>query len=123
MSSPPDYAWILFDDICDIIGHADEWPSNIRQLFWSGNVTHFNRLKLCDFVAVNGLNPEVFHEWIDVVGLARDLSALNEFKSLLHTFTTNPEKWNRACAFHVLNYRYEYISEVKWYLPMSKRHN
>ena len=91
MASPPNYAWILFDDICDIIGHADEWTSNIRQSFWSRNVTHLNSFKLCALVAVNGLNQEVFLEWIDVVGLARDLSALNEFKSLLHTFTTNQE--------------------------------
>ena len=60
----PDYAYILFDDICDIIGPSNEWPEKILKLFWTQNVTH----------------------------LARDNSALNEFKSLLHTFTTNTSK-------------------------------
>ena len=28
----PDYAYILFDDICDIIGPSDEWPEGILKL-------------------------------------------------------------------------------------------
>ena len=109
MASLPDYAWILFDDICDIIGPSEQWPKKILDLFWPRNVKHLNRFILCAFVAVNGLNPEVFLEWADVMLLARDQSALNEFRSLLETFTTNPEKWDRAYAFHVLNHRYKFI--------------
>ena len=34
MSEIPDYAYILFDDICEIIGPSDEWPEGILKLFW-----------------------------------------------------------------------------------------
>ena len=61
----PDYAYILFDDICDIIGPSDEWPEGILKLFWSRNVKHWDCFMLCVFVAVNGLNSEVFLEWVD----------------------------------------------------------
>ena len=60
MSEYPDYAYILFDDICNIIGPSDEWPEGILKLFWSRNVKHWDHFMLCAFVAVNGLNPEVF---------------------------------------------------------------
>ena len=48
---------------------------------------------VCTFVVVNGLNPEIFIEWIDVIGMATDKHSIREFKSLLDTFTKNPEKW------------------------------
>ena len=120
MSDIPDYAFILFDDICDIIGPSSEWPEKILKLSWTPNVKHWDKFILLTFVVVNGLNPKIFLEWIDVMHLARDESALNEFKSLLHTFTTKTSKWNRAYGYHILNHRYEYLTgEVKCYLPMG----
>ena len=116
----PDYAYMLFNNICDIIGPSNEWPEKILKFFWTQNVKHWDRFILTTFVVVNGLNPEIFLEWIDVMHLARDNSALNEFKSLLHTFTTNTSKWNKAYGYHILNHRYDYLTgEVKCYLPMA----
>ena len=119
----PDYALILFDDICDIVGPSEEWPSVIRELFWSPNVTHNNHLKLCAFVAVNGLNPEVFIEWVDLMGLARDDASRREFCSWLIELTTKQEKWKKIYAYHVLNHQYEFVTgEVKFRLPMNVNH-
>ena len=84
-SESPDYAYILFD-ICDIIGPSECWPKKILELFWSPNVGHWDRFMLCTFVVVNGLNPEFFLEWIDVIGMATDKLSVREFKSLLDTF-------------------------------------
>ena len=115
MSYPPDYAYILWDDICDIIGQEDEWPTKIRNLFWQPNCKHVDRFQLATYVVVNGLNPEVFMEWVDVMHLARDLSAKKEFESLLNAFNSNPMKWNNIC-----NHQYEYLNgEVKYRLAMS----
>ena len=118
----PDYAYILFDDICDIIGPAEEWPVVIRTLFWTPGVTHFNRMKLCAFVVVNGLHPEVFMEWVDLMGVARNTSSRREFISWLTELTTNPYKWRRVYAFHVLNHQYEFVTgEIKLRLSMSDK--
>ena len=72
-------------------------------------------------LSVNGLNPEVFLEWIDMIGLAKNEASLTEFKSLLRTFTKNSSKWNKAYAYHILNHHFEFISgEIKCYFPMDK---
>ena len=34
-SEYPDYAYIFFDDICDIIGPSGQCPKEIFELFWS----------------------------------------------------------------------------------------
>ena len=33
MAEFPDYAYILWDDICDIIGDSENWPNKIKKLF------------------------------------------------------------------------------------------
>ena len=85
-SEYPDYAYILFDDICGLIGPSEHWPKKILELFWSRNVGHWDRFMLCTFIVVNGLNPEIFLEWIDVIGMATDKHSVREFKSVLDTF-------------------------------------
>ena len=120
MSDIPDYAYILFDDICNVIGPSNEWLEKILKLFWSRNVKHWDRFLLTTFIVVYRLNPEVFLDWINVIHLARDNAALEELKYLIHTFTTNTSKWNRAYGYNILNHRYEYLrGEVKCDVPMS----
>ena len=43
-SEIPDYAYILFDDICDIIGPSEQWPKKFLELFWSRNVGHWDQI-------------------------------------------------------------------------------
>ena len=81
MADYPDYAYILFDNICDIIGPSDEWPKRILELFWSREIKHWDHFVLSAFVVINGLNPDMFLEWIDIIGLAKDENSLREFKS------------------------------------------
>ena len=118
----PDFAYILFDDICDVMGPSDEWPLGILKIFWRPNTSHWERFILCTFVAVNGLNPEMFYEWVDLMSLARDSDAKNEFRCLLHSFISNPQKWDKAYAYHVLNHRFEFVNgKVKCYLGSDKK--
>ena len=123
MSDFPDYAFILWDDICDIIGDSDKWPTKIKNLFWSRNVTHYNRLILCAFVYVNGLNPEVFMEWSDVVGLCRDTTAVREMETWFQEFETNQKKWRNIYQYNIFNHQYEFLNgEVKYRLKWNNRH-
>ena len=87
-----DYAYVLFNNVCDVVGPSDEWSILILILFWRPHTKHWERFILCTFVAVNGLNPDMFLEWIHVMSLARDESTLQEFKYFLHTFTQKSAK-------------------------------
>ena len=40
MADIPDFTYILFDNICDIIGPSEEWPEGILKLFWTRNLKH-----------------------------------------------------------------------------------
>ena len=62
MSCNPYYAYILWDDMCDIMVPENEWPSKICHLLWTPKCKYVERFQLAAFVVVNGLNPEVFME-------------------------------------------------------------
>ena len=55
----------LWGDILDIIGPVKKWPPKMRNLFFKQGLSHFERLKVCTFVYVNGLNPVMFFEGAD----------------------------------------------------------
>ena len=40
----------LWLDIQDIIGPVKKWPPKMRNLFFTGCLTHYERLKVCAFV-------------------------------------------------------------------------
>lgn len=92
--------------IQDIIGPAKDWPKNIRKLFWTKHVNHWNRLRLSAFVYVNGLNPLIFLEWAHLLNLCRDKAAQEH---LIYLFRTYPTKKYRLYAWSVGNNRYEYL--------------
>ena len=73
-------------EIQDLIGSADRWPPNIRRLFWTKNLTHFQRILVCAFAFSNGLHPEVLLEWVKLFRLARDESTYREFVGPLEAF-------------------------------------
>ena len=97
----------LWADIQDIVGKASLWPYKIRRLFWTKNIKHWDRILICCFVFVNGLNPVVFLEWCDLKGLCRDYSARNEIVSLLSAFENNPSKYKNWYQYNVTKGRWE----------------
>ena len=56
--------FLLWHSIQDVIGRAVLWPVTIRRLFWASSLNHWQRIQLCSFAYVNGLNPEVLFEWL-----------------------------------------------------------
>ena len=99
----------LWGTIQDIIGNASLWPRRIRRLFWTKNITHWNRILVCLFVYTNGLNPEFFYEWAQIRGMCSDNSARRELHSLLSAFERDPKKYNWY-AYNVSHNRYETLA-------------
>ncbi len=77
------YQWAL---IKDIIVPAPLWPHRIRVLFLTRNLTHFQRFLLACFVFVNGLSPDDFMHWSDLMHLCRNLSAREHLVQLFQRF-------------------------------------
>ena len=110
--------WTL---IQDIIGPANLWPHKIRELFWKKNLKHFHRIIVCAFVYVNGLNPELFFEWCELLELGRDRPAKNHFRALFRYFD-NGNCSRSLYAFNVTNRRYEYLDgTVRRYVNRQNR--
>ena len=113
----------LWLDIQDIVGPVRKWPPKMRNLFFTGHLSHYERLKVCAFVYVNGLNPEMFFEWSEHFQLISDQEALHECKAWFKEFETAIWKWGEIYQFNVYHHRYEYIdSHVKFYLPLGLLH-
>ena len=54
----------LWWEIQDIIAPAAIWPENMK-LFWTKNLNHEERHRICAFVIYNGLNPEVKNKYFN----------------------------------------------------------
>ena len=100
----------LWSEICEIIGDPSLWPVDIRKLFWTKNIKNFDRLRVCAFVFVNGLNPAIFLEWCDIMGLLRDLSAKEHVRYLLGKFEDQHPTYTKYFAYNVTMRRLEFIN-------------
>jgi len=66
-----------------------------------------------------GVNPEIVMEWTKLIVLGRDESAYRHFQNFFQSFLVKSIKLN---AFHVGNWRYEYIDgTVRHYIHKSAR--
>ena len=111
--------WIL---IQDIIGPASSWPHLIRKLFWTKNVTHFNRVLMVAFVYVNGLHFDVFLKWCEIIGSYRDRAARNHVIALHKLIENQKYKSTSLYAYNVFQKRYEYLDgSFRRYIHRSRR--
>ena len=110
----------LWMSIQDIIGPTYLWPVNIRRLFWIGNLNHFQRIVVSTFVYVNGLNPEIFMQWVELLNLARNPEAIRHFNAIFRLFESGRNY--RLYAYNVSNNRYEYLDgSIRIYTHKSRR--
>ena len=110
----------LWTYVQDIIGVANHWPLTIRKLFWTKGVKHNDHLILAAFVHFNGLNPEVFMEWVELIGLCGDGAARWEFLAVFKKFREGAGY--NLYAYIVARKFYEYLEKtVQIYLPKSQR--
>ena len=113
----------LWEDIQDIIGPVKKWPPKMREMWFKSELDHFQRLKVCAFVFVNGLNPDIFFEWADFFNLLKDRTALRECRIWFQEFETKVWKWDQIYQYNVYHHRYEFINgAVKFYMPLGILH-
>ena len=111
----------LWTSIQDIIGPAPQWPHLIRRLFWTKNLKHWDRILVCTFCFINGLNPLVLEEWAVLIGMCSNRSAINHMRALLRLFEGGRNY--TLYAWNVSNRRYEYLDgRVGLYTHRSRRH-
>ena len=113
----------LWLDIQDIIGPVCNWPPKIRNLFFTDNLTHYQRLKVCAFVYVNSLNPVMLFKWNEHFRLVMKPDAQRECRNWFKEFDTNVFKWQDMYQYNVYHHRYEFIDgRVKFHLPLGVLH-
>ena len=113
----------LWLDIQEIIGPVKNWPPRIRNLFFKEKASDYERLKLCAFCYINGLNPELFFEWAHYLKILKDDTAKRECTTWLHEFETNNIKWKRIYQYNVYYHRYEFIDgSIKFHMPLNVLH-
>ena len=81
----------------------------MRNLFFKKHLSHYEHLKVCAFVYVNGLDPKFLWEWAKYFELFKDAEALLECKSWFKEFEVQIWKWREIYQFNVYHHRYEYI--------------
>jgi hypothetical protein len=70
------------------------------------------------FVFVNGLNPSIFLQWIQLRGLARDRQAQNHFAYLFDQFEKDPTKFGYGLyAYNVTMGHYQKINGERHTYP------
>ena len=104
---------LLFLLIEDLIGPSKEWPLWIKNLFFKQNLNHSERPLICSFIIFNGLDPEIFYDWVQKKNLARDQNALKEIKSLCNAYKNNPEQWKKIYTFCTKEKKWYYIDGVQ----------
>lgn len=110
----------LWVDIQDIIGPAHLWPVTIRRLFWTRPLGHWDIILICAFSYVNGLNPEVLIEWIQLLSLVKNDSTIRHMQSF---FALIERGRNYSLyAWNVLMWRYEWLDgRPRIYLNRERR--
>ena len=113
--------FVMWEDIQDIIGPAREWPYRIRRLFWTRNLNHFQRILVCSFCWVNGLNPLVLMEWMELMNQLRDGAAVRHVRALFRIFEERHRNYN-LYAYNVSQGYYQYIDgRIRHYVPRNQR--
>lgn len=110
----------LWRDLQDVVGPARLWPYNIRKLFWKKNLKHWERILLAAFAYVNGLNPEMFLDWVKLMGLCRDNSGIRHFTAFFRLVDSG--RMYKLYAYNVTNNRYEYLDgTIRHYIHRNNR--
>ena len=111
----------LWNDIQDIIGPAESWPTFQQKLFRKRHLNHAERPMLAAFVIFNGLNPVVFLDFGLLISSFRDSQAINEMKCWMQNFKMDPDKWATYYTFCTYTMKWYHLNgyEKINHLPFS----
>lgn len=104
--------WMVLQDI---MGDAKLWPTKIRKYFWTlKNLTNWERKLTCVFVFINGLNPEIFLEWVDLID--PNSAGRRYMESLLNKFEAHPSLYE-LYGFDVSTGHYHWLNGRRYRRP------
>ena len=107
--------------ITELVGPAKLWPPRVRRLFWTKNIVHFDRFLVCCFAWVNGLDPKILFEWVELLGLCRDRAARQHMENLFKYFEEGRYD-RRYYAYNVSFNNYFWLDgTIRRYVHKSKR--
>ena len=108
--STPGEAQLWFD-IQDLVGPAGLWPHVIRRWFWTKHLNYMQRQIVSAFVFINGLDPSIFLQWVNIKNLARDQAAHAHFAYLFDRFEQDPKLYGYGLyAYNVTMACYQKIN-------------
>ena len=101
----------LWSTIVDIVGPVGNWPKHIRPLFWKKDIKDKERFKLSVFIYVNGVNPELFYEWIHAIKILnpKNKSGWAHIRYLFKIMEEGREKRRTWYAWNVHENRSQYL--------------
>ncbi|CAG2247119.1 unnamed protein product [Mytilus edulis] len=102
------------------LGQQDYGLTTLEKLFWKKNLKHWERILLAAFAYVNGLNPEMFLDWVKLMGLCRDNSGIRHFTAFFRLVDSG--RMYKLYAYNVTNNRYEYLDgTIRHYIHRNNR--
>ena len=103
-----DRFWPLWTDIQDLIGPATAWPRSMRAFFWTRDIRHWPRIRMCAFAYINGLPPAMLLHWGEMMGCwTRDSRQSKHIVRLLRYFEDGRQY--KLWAWNVLQGRCEWL--------------
>ena len=98
----------LWLNIIDIIGTINLWPKDVRKLFWEKNWDHEQKFKVAVFVYINGLNPLLLYDWIELYGNTNQNGKIH-IRYLIDLFEDGNRYRRQYYSWNVAQARYQYL--------------
>jgi hypothetical protein len=99
--------------IQDLIVPTYDWPYYTRRLFWIKPLGHFQRALIAAFGYINGLNPVILIEWLQLMNLSFPAHHVRHISALYNLYA-----WNTSQR------QYQYLDgRVRIYQPAYLRKN
>ena len=106
----------LWTEIKDIVGKASLWPRNVHRIFWTENSTHFERIIMCAFTYVNGLNPAVLLEWLCLVRICVEGDRTHQHVKRLMAYMAEGRYSRSLYSWNVARGRFKFLNgEIRIY--------
>ena len=98
----------LWFNIIDIIGPINLWLKDIRKLFMEKHWNNKHRFKVAVFTYINGLNPVLLYDWIDLFQNI-DKNGEIHIRYLIDLFEEGNRYRREYFSWNVAQGRYQYL--------------
>ncbi len=100
-------AWM---QLMDIMGEARLWPKFVRRAFWTVKIKHWDLVRQCAFVYINGCNSCFLMAWMRLRKM--DQKDILDAERLFKTFETDPKRYT-LYSWNVSQGTYMYLDGTR----------